>query len=253
MLWDLDDLRRHENWLTSRAGAFAFAQERRLFEALTACWPRQGRTFLDIGCGAGHNLENFHESGFSVTGVDKSPVMLQAARERLGQTATLHLAEATHLPFDNDAFDYVGLFTVLEYAADPGDLLLEAVRVAKRGLIVGYRNAFSLYGLCRGRSRSTHQARFFTPWRMRRLLHAVAGHVPFVEASVLPGPPCTWRTGFPLYGLARGLCRMPMGAYCALAADLSAEPPLTGLPAWTARLLTRLRAQSLFDKAGASG
>lgn len=253
MLWDLEDLRRYERWLASPAGAFAFAQERRLFEALTACWPRRGRTFLDIGCGAGHNLENFHQAGFCVTGVDKSPVMLQAARERLGRTATLHLAEASHLPFDNDAFDYVGLFTVLEYAPDPADLLAEAVRVAKRGLIVGYRNAFSLSGAFCGRFSATHKARFFTPWRMRRLLRAAAGNVPYVEASVLPGPPFTWRTGFPLYALARGLCRQPIGAYCALAADLTAEPPLTGLPAWTARLLNRLRAQSLFDKAGASG
>lgn len=253
MIWDLEDLRRHECWLASPAGAFAFAQERRLFEALTACWPRRGRTFLDIGCGAGHNLENFHQAGFSVTGVDKSPVMLQAARERLGDAAALHLGEASHLPCEDDSFDYVGLFTVLEYAADPVELLVEAVRVAKRGIIVGYRNAFSIHGAFCGRSRSTRQARLFTPWRMRRLLRAVTGPVPFVEASVLPGPACTWRAGFPLYVLGARVYRLPLGAYCALAVDLTSEPPLTGLPAWTTRLLARLRAQSLFDKAGASG
>lgn len=230
MLWDRHDLERYNRWLASPRGAYALVCECRLLEWLTAGWPRRGRTLLEVGCGPGVFLEFFHRAGFDVTGFDKSPVMLMAARERLDGRADFNLGDARHLPYDSDQFDYVSLLTVLEFVDDPALALAEALRVARRSVIVGYVNAFSLYHLARKRHSLLRQARWFTPWAMRRLVRDSAGAAPVHEASVLAGPEWTWRNGFPLWGLGRMVLPVQVGAYCALAVDLTAEPPLTPLP-----------------------
>ena len=237
MLWDAHDLARYEKWHHTEAGAFALAQEFRLLARLTATWPRRGRTLLDIGCGHGVFLEFFHGAGFDVSGLDKSPVMLAAARQRLGHVADLRLGEASHLPFDDNSFDYASLLTVLEFVDDPQAVLLEAARVAKRGLIVGYLNGFSLYRLVSGKGRFLSQARWYFPWRMRAMAHEVLGHAPLRERSVLLGPPATWRRGFPFFKVGRMVLPPWLGAYGAIAANLESTPPLTPLPAWRTGIL----------------
>lgn len=235
MLWDKDDLVRYERWHASQAGAYALAQECHLLERLSAGWPRRGRTLLEVGCGPGVFLNFFHNAGFDVTGFDKSPVMLEAARERLANRAAFHLGDAHQLPYEDNEFDYVVLLTVLEFVHSPAEVLAEAARVAKRALLVGYLNGFSLFRLGVKRHTLLSQASWFCPWRMRRLARGVTGPAPIHEASVLPGPVCTWRDGFPLWGLGRAILPFPVGAYSAFTVDLSTEPPLTPLPAWRAR------------------
>jgi SAM-dependent methyltransferase len=232
MLWDRHDLERYERWLASPRGTYALVQECHLLEWLTAPWPRRGRTLLEVGCGPGIFLEFFHRGGFDVTGLDKSPVMLEAARERLGEKVECNLGDAQHLPYDTDQFDYVALLTLLEFVENPRLALQEAARVARRGVIVGYVNRFSLYRLSAKRHKLLSQARWFTPWDMRRLARRAMGQIPIHEGSVLPGPDCTWREGFPFWGLGRLVVPLQVGAYCAFAADLTAEPPLTPIPAF---------------------
>jgi len=233
MLWDKDDLARYERWHASEAGAYALARECHLLERMTAGWPRRGRTLLEVGCGPGVFLSLFHNAGFDVTGFDKSPVMLEAAKERLGNRAAFHLGDAHRLPYADNEFDYVALLTVLEFVDSPRAVLAEAARVAKRALLVGYLNRFSFYRLEARRHRLLSRAAWFSPWRMRRLARSATGAAPISEASVLLGPACAWRDGFPLWGLGRVILPLPIGAYCAFTVDLCAEPPLTPLPAWS--------------------
>ncbi len=239
MLWDRSDLERYERWLNSPRGSYALERECALFECLTAPWPRRGRTLLEIGCGPGFFLEFFHNRGFDVTGLDKSPVMLEAARERLGERAELNLGDATHLPYDKDTFDYVALLTVLEFVSDPEAALREAVRVAKRGVLVGYVNRFSLYKLSARRHKLLSQARWYSHCSMRALVRGAAGRSPVHEASVLPGPECTWKNGFPFWGLGRLILPLPVGAYCALTVDLTREPPLTPIASFARAMPTK--------------
>jgi SAM-dependent methyltransferase len=99
--------------------------------------------------------------------------MLEAARARLGSLADLHLGDAEHLPFDDNEYDFAVLLTVLEFCPDPGLALREAARVARKGLIIGYLNRFSLHWLFTqglpGRRAGSHlgRARWFFPWEMR--------------------------------------------------------------------------------------
>lgn len=232
MLWDRHDLERYERWLASPRGSYALVQECHLLEWLTAAWPRRGRTLLEVGCGPGVFLEFFHRAGFDVAGLDKSPVMLAAARDRLGERADFNLGDAHRLPYDTDSYDYVALLTLLEFVSDPRRVLLEAARVAKRAVIVGYLNRLSLYRLSAGHHKILNQAKWYLPWEMRSLARSAMGSAPIHEGSVLPGPPWTWRPGCPLWGLGRAVLPVQVGAYCAYTADLTAEPPLTPLPAF---------------------
>jgi SAM-dependent methyltransferase len=239
MLWDRHDLERYERWLASPRGAYALACECRLLESLMAGWPRRGRTLLEIGCGPGFFLEFFHRAGFDVTGLDKSPVMIEAARHRLGRNAECNLGDAHHLPYENDQFDYVALLTLLEFVEDPAGVLMEARRVARRAVIVGYVNRFSLYRLSAKRHKLLSQARWYTPWAMRHLARRVVGPAPIHEGSVLAGPQWSWREGFPFWGLGGAVLSVPVGAYCAFVADLTAEPPLTPIGAFAGAAPTK--------------
>jgi SAM-dependent methyltransferase len=76
----------------------------------------QGKRLLDVGCGTGLSFVALLDRGFEVTGCDISPGMLDEARERVGDRATLAEADMRDLPtfgeFDlvwavNDSVNYL--------------------------------------------------------------------------------------------------------------------------------------------------
>jgi len=71
--------------------------------------PQKGERILDIGCGTGNHLLLFFRSGFDVTGLDASPYMLDIARSRLGDKASLKIGRAEDLPFEDNEFDLATL------------------------------------------------------------------------------------------------------------------------------------------------
>src|SRR5215467_13678173 len=65
-----------------------------------------GRRILDAGCGSGPLFAALRDRGAIVTGIDSSAKMLELARQRLGASADLHLADlGSPLPFRDGAFD----------------------------------------------------------------------------------------------------------------------------------------------------
>ncbi|MDQ7831809.1 MAG: class I SAM-dependent methyltransferase [Desulfovibrionaceae bacterium] len=240
-MWDTDAARRYDAWFTTPRGAFALRREVRLLGHMASGWPRRGQRLLEVGCGTGIFLEVLHHAGFDVTGLDKSPAMLEAARTRMGSLADLHLGDAEHLPFDDNEFDFAVLLTVLEFCPDPGLALREAARVARKGLIIGFLNRLSLHwlftkGLPGGRGGSIlGQARWFLPWEMRRLAMENLGRRPYVCRSVLFGPMATWRDAPPWRHLNAPILPLPLGAFCAARVDLLGEPAVTPLHALKAK------------------
>ncbi len=104
---------------------------------------------LDAGMGPGRLCGELAARGWTVSGIDASEEMVEAARERLpGRSSHLLRAEIESLPFAAESFDAVAATGVLEYADVPR-ALGELVRVLRPGgiAVVSYPNPGALYGI----------------------------------------------------------------------------------------------------------
>lgn len=92
--------------------------------------PKPGQRILDLGCGDGALTERLVERGACVLGVDASPEMVAAARER-GIDA--QVVDGQALDFA-DAFDAVFSNAALHWMkGDPDEVLAGVARALKRG------------------------------------------------------------------------------------------------------------------------
>ncbi len=128
--------RKYDDWYATPQGSrMARAEEELLGDLLGLLDPVSA--VLDIGCGTGHFTRWLSSLGLDATGLDLSNAMLEVARERSpGGHYLRGTAEA--LPFAEGAFDVAVLVTSLEFVADQERALVEAARVARRGLVWGY-------------------------------------------------------------------------------------------------------------------
>lgn len=231
-MWNVETTARLDEWYSSPRGAFALEQERLLVQYLVSEWPRRGHSLLDVGCGTGIFTEMFREYGFDVTGCDNSREMLAASRARLGHQADLRLGQAEHLPFEDDSMEYVALLSVLTYVSDPGSALAEALRVARRGVIVGFLNRWSAYGVYDSlveNRRGRCCKRWISLGWISRTARSLCPHCRIRSRSVLPGPPPTWKASFFWGRLNRLRLSVPLGAYVGVCINVRVEAPLTPL------------------------
>jgi len=113
--------RLYEAWEKSAEGILVDRLSSQLILRLLR--PGKGERILDIGCGTGNHVLLFYRLGFDVTGLDASPYMLDVARSRLGDKASLKIGRAEDLPFEDNEFDLATLIFTLEFLDDPGDFL----------------------------------------------------------------------------------------------------------------------------------
>jgi SAM-dependent methyltransferase len=93
-----------------------------------------GRRVLEVGCGAGVDLARFARGGAVVTGVDLAESAIALARanfEQQGLPGDFKVADGEHLPFADDTFDLVYAHGVVQYTAEPEQLVAECRRVLK--------------------------------------------------------------------------------------------------------------------------
>jgi demethylmenaquinone methyltransferase / 2-methoxy-6-polyprenyl-1,4-benzoquinol methylase len=96
-------------------------------------------TVLDVATGtAAVAIELVRRTGCSVVGLDQSPEMLAAGRERVGAAGLedrIQLVEgsAEQLPFPDAAFDALTFTYLLRYVEDPAATLAELARVVRPG------------------------------------------------------------------------------------------------------------------------
>ena len=82
----------------------------------------EGERLLDVACGTGLSFVALLERGWQVTGCDISPAMLELARARVGDAATLVHADARELP-ELGEFDLIwSLNDSLNYLLSPAEL-----------------------------------------------------------------------------------------------------------------------------------
>lgn len=105
-----------------------------LYETILAFGVRRGATLLDVGCGTANASEPFARNGLTVTGVDTSDAMLDAAAERLPQ-ASFVKGEAEALPFPDERFDLLIAAQTFHWV-DRARALAEAYRVLRPGGVI---------------------------------------------------------------------------------------------------------------------
>ncbi len=105
---------------------------------------RPGLDLLDVGCGPGTitvDLASRLAPG-RVTGVDRSPEIVDAAAAAAGDAPNLRFAVADvyGLDFPDNSFDVVHAHQVLQHLSDPVAALIEMRRVCRPGGIVAVRD-----------------------------------------------------------------------------------------------------------------
>ncbi len=109
---------------------------------------RTGLSALDVGCGSGLSLIRLagHREIATITGLEPDPTALRlAARHR---DFDLIEGSALDLPFDDESFDVVTCFDVLQHLPGRGDLAAarEIARVLKPGGVVVVRSNSAGFG-----------------------------------------------------------------------------------------------------------
>jgi SAM-dependent methyltransferase len=111
-----------------------FVGRRQLVTTLIQTWASNGQVgpILDVGCGAGGNLEFLAHWGCE-TGIDLSPIALDYARRR--SLPRLAQASALALPYANDTFGLVTAFDLLyhRWVTDDDTVVRECWRVLRPG------------------------------------------------------------------------------------------------------------------------
>jgi SAM-dependent methyltransferase len=117
----------------ARARDFTLVELVELFQAaLDDLDITSGTRLLDVGCGAGLFMRMAKGRGASVTGIDAAAPFIEIARERVPD-GDLIVGEMEALPYSDASFDVVTGFNAFQFAADPGNALREAGRVARPG------------------------------------------------------------------------------------------------------------------------
>jgi ubiquinone/menaquinone biosynthesis C-methylase UbiE len=97
----------------------------------------KGQRLLEVGCGIGTDLVRFAKGGARVTGVDLAQTAIDLARKNFELNGVapeeLRIANGEALPYGDGSFDVVYAHGVIQYTADPAQLIRECHRVLKPG------------------------------------------------------------------------------------------------------------------------
>ncbi|GHU92109.1 methyltransferase type 11 [Deltaproteobacteria bacterium] len=222
----------NKNRFMQASGRLALKARADLLQNSLAVWPRRGKSLLEINCGAGFFLPMFRDCGFDVTGTELAPELRALALENVSFKADVAAAADDHLPFEDDAFDWVILHVAVPNTAGLAASVREALRVAAGGLAVTFWNAASLpyvaYTLCGCKDFLPAPSHIW--WRVWRLLKNLdVGRL--TSLSALAGPVCTWDkqgTSAVCHACLRVLPLL--GAWCLIRMDIAPAGFVTPLP-----------------------
>ena len=212
LVFDREEAKQYEAWFDTAEGQRIDALEKAVLRHLLEDLQRQSGTMLEVACGTGHFSRFFTEQLYwTVTGVDISWPMLEEARTRDAKFPVA-LADGAALPFPDRSFDVVTIITALEFMPEPVTALREAMRVARRGLLLGALNRWSLHALWRRLAgwfvpSPYASAHFLSAGELRRLIGAAVGQSPVemeARTAVWPGVLSFLETS-----------RLPLGAFLA--------------------------------------
>ncbi len=135
---------KYDRWFTTPSGRFVKEYESILL--LEMLHPQPGERILDVGCGTGIFTQDVLDCGTTVTGIDRSLLMLKKALIRAGDSDFTGLCgDMCALPFPDNSFDKVFSMTAIEFVADAKKAVAELVRVTRKGgcIVVTTLNSLS--------------------------------------------------------------------------------------------------------------
>lgn len=195
---------------------FLFSARQRVLDQLISGWRRRGSSLLHIGLSGALSPEVFWAAGFDVTALDRSPERLAASRERTGPKVGYACGSPELLPFGDGEFDYAvlvhqglkcrrgaGIGAGLSGDSTPLELV-EALRVAARGIIVLEWNRFSLAGVPKSsleEGAGELQEKGVLPWELWSMLGRTCPDRRRHMVSALP----LWLDTWPRDKVERGL------------------------------------------------
>ena len=95
-----------------------------------ACRMAAGKRVLDAGCGTGYGANMLAASGAAeVIGVDIAEAVVEAARATAPANVTFSVADVHDLPFEDDTFDLIACFEVIEHVEGRDEVIAELGRV----------------------------------------------------------------------------------------------------------------------------
>lgn len=100
------------------------------------------QTFLDVGAGTGRGMCFLRDRGKEVRGIEPVAAMIEKAELNGVPKGLLLQGSGYELPFEDGAFDAVFECGVLHHVADPGRMVAEMIRVAKRAIFLSDSNRF---------------------------------------------------------------------------------------------------------------
>jgi len=155
--------------------------------------PLAGERILDVGCGAGDNLQFFQDKWCSLTGIDSSKEKLDVVRQKYGDHVELILAQPEDIPFSDNEFDIVTLINVLEISANPQKIIEEAIRVCRGRVFIGFINVYSFAGTKQGLKEMfgfplSREMRFFSFPEIKTMVKNCAGDAAIKWGSVVYFP-----------------------------------------------------------------
>jgi SAM-dependent methyltransferase len=123
---------------------------RQRYEVIRRFKPEPGRV-LDIGCAAGFFLKVMHEEGWNPVGIEPSESMAQYAREEF-DLQEVYSGTLEDDSFEDNSFDVVSMWDVIEHLEDPRPILKNIRRILKQDgvLILETQNVGSVFAKLMG-------------------------------------------------------------------------------------------------------
>lgn len=108
-------------------------REKKHLELIKKLGLKPGDKVLDVGCGSGHFLTRLEKHlGIKGVGIDISPKSIKLAKRWQKENLEFRVSKAEKLPFEDESFDYVFCFDVLEHIKEQRQALREMARVLKK-------------------------------------------------------------------------------------------------------------------------
>jgi len=160
----------YERWIMTPEGLYF---DEKLKELMITCLHlKTGEKVLQVGSGTGRYLRYMQELGLDPCGIEPVEELNKLARRKEGITDKQAISGyAEKLPFQDCTFDSVIFMSTFEYVDDKSKALLEAFRVSRGKIGIGFLNRTGVTNLLRQLNREGlyTDAEFFTAKELRKL------------------------------------------------------------------------------------